>query len=598
MEAVILHTIDDAEHCVENGIYKGRMLFVTHTAVNIYLKEYYNIDSSFICEMITESETRHNMELASRIVDECLTHLDDTISDELNKRFGTQVRYFTALYSYVGRHYLLGIISFMCAVMKIRERHGDINIILYEFLSNSMICTKTGMKAIIEQIVPADQFEIIISGKLSQFGNKHWQGIPLWKLYPTKERLWECCELVFSRIGVILKKMCSSLPKKSIYAYSNRHIYSNKHMRTYLDKFSDRYRMHYFKENKVITKASSDQVIINIFNAMLSDVNNSPYKNIFIKNVRDHFLSRIDHCIDVIGQIKKVCSEHSIALSIWDSSPVTGDAALVFEYIRAKGIKILGMVDGNVYGTCMYQWLIYSTYSRCNILITKGAEREDFARTYPEHKFQCNILPVGLVTVKEGSKKKRKNIDILFPITNNISIFSGGMSRLPPDKLTERQITILEYLSKLKNLSVCVKLMMDSSYVNCSVMPILKKYSRLDIVDNCTLKEYLSKYSPKIAMVENIASPLYDLLSEDTEIFFIPDRLLPVEGKAFDLLKRRVHYSENADELTSMVDDYLVGKLKSKRDNSFYEHYEKAHVSEREFFGILDDIIMNEERGI
>jgi hypothetical protein len=108
-----------------------------------------------------------------------------------------------------------------------------------------------------------------------------------------------------------------------------------------------------------------------------------------------------------------------------------------------------------------------------------------------------------------------------------------------------------------------------------------------------TLNDFLGKYEPKAVLIEYPSQPLYEVLSSDVEIFFMNDPILPWEEQALEKLKRRVHYSENTEEMMSKLDLFFMGKLKPKRDDSFYRHYVYRKDTGERILQFIDKLVKN-----
>ena len=182
--------------------------------------------------------------------------------------------------------------------------------------------------------------------------------------------------------------------------------------------------------------------------------------------------------------------KNPICLGIWGNSPIQGMKALITEYIQSKKRPVIGGQHGGIYGDCYEPWHFDSDFDRCDYFISYGFTESDLKRLYPYKKVKTKILPFGQVSDILNCKNKKKIIDILFPITNCLSMFGGGMSRTPPSQLAKRQIAILEYLNSLNNVKSYIKPFMLSNYDNCAVLPVLKRLEKLKIVDYMPLKMF------------------------------------------------------------------------------------------------------------
>jgi hypothetical protein len=311
---------------------------------------------------------------------------------------------------------------------------------------------------------------------------------------------------------------------------------------------------------------------------------------LLIKDIREDFYSNIQQYLRFIDQIKEINRDHPITLGIWGVPPSWKEGAIIFEYLRSEGTKVVGTQHGGLYGDSLMPWHFDSDFNRCDYFISYGFTKNDISRLYPTRKLDCEILSFGKAkTIR--TRKSHKKIDILFPITMSKSMFNGGMTRIPPDKLVERQKAILEYLNSLANYSVYVKPIAYSNCEKCATMPMYKRLKNLKIINNLTLEKFLEGHSPKVVLMEYPAQPLYDIIHLDTEIFLMGDWLHPFESKALESLQKRVHYSEDTDEVISKIELFLKGGLEKKRDDTFYKYYMKKENTEENITRFVDKLI-------
>ena len=261
----------------------------------------------------------------------------------------------------------------------------------------------------------------------------------------------------------------------------------------------------------------------------------------------------------------------AVSLAIWGNPPINHARALLFEYFFSKGIPVIGAQHGGSYGDSIAPWQFCSDFNRCDCFFSWGFSKKDMKRLYPDKQLRCSVVPVG--RSKQMSANKHKRIDILFPIINTVSILTGGMARIPPSKLVIRQIKLLEYLNTLKDIKVTVKPMRWSNFRDCGIFAVLKRLKRLQIENNLDLNTYLQKKMPRAILIEFPSTSLYDCIHLDTEIFLMNDPINPYEEYALKDLCKRVHYAESAEAMIKKINLFIDGKLESKRDNSFFNHY-------------------------
>jgi hypothetical protein len=64
--------------------------------------------------------------------------------------------------------------------------------------------------------------------------------------------------------------------------------------------------------------------------------------------------------------------------------------------------------------------------------------------------------------------------------------------------------------------------------------------------------------------------------------------VLPYEEKALELLRKRVHYFTEVDDMICQIDLYLKGKVQKKRDDSFLNYYIKKPKSKENILSFID----------
>ncbi len=593
--AVILHYISDAEHFVKNNLYKGALLFSTHSSVDVYMKEFYGLDCQCLSNFLSPEEVINMRNISFETVDRILKDLDTSVSPLINSQFTLNMRYFVPLYSYLGKHHFHGYACFVEAVKKVMDIFKLNKFIFYDYKFDDFFCVNSDMEYFITLFFYDLETQVIKYTKdiNSRNANNIRKIISILKknkrtpLYAIKKA-----------VGKIEKNIRFRYRK-----YSNKRktilFYEPTYDLHFLIKNLYKYNVLYYKENNKPPlgfkyKSLIDNVTVNFqdFDFIVNKEN--PFARIFLKDIKEDFLKNINQYINVINLLRNINEKLSNSLGIWGGPPIAELKALIFEFLKSENVKILGAQHGCLYGEVQKLLHFDSDFNRCDYFISYGFTKEDLNRLYPNTKLNTEILPFGseIPTSKNNSKKKK--IDILFPMTNSMSIFEGGMIRISPDKLTERQVRLLEYLNTIEGLDVYVKPFRDSCYGNCSVLPVLKRLGNLKVVDYMTLTEFLNKYSPKAVLIEYPSQPLFDVLHLNTEIFLLNDYMHPYEDKALEKLKKRVHYSEDVDEIISKIDLLLKGKLERKRDDTFYRHYVHKKNRKENILRLIDELV--EER--
>lgn len=311
--------------------------------------------------------------------------------------------------------------------------------------------------------------------------------------------------------------------------------------------------------------------------------------NLLLKQIIKHFLDSID----VGGDFSHLYSFHRITADelykpiggIWGFTPV-GYHAAVAGYLIANGKEVLGYQHGGFFGNQHNQDVCRCELPFCSQYITYGFTESDIKKIYPNIPVKTKLHPFGtLRRITKRSAKKNPRL-ILYPLTNSISLFDGGMKRELPDRLHQKQMHILHYLNEVGN--AVVQYWPGANENSVSVWHQLGGLKNLKIIPNRRLIDVISGFDAVI--LDHPSTPLYEIISLDVEIFMCLDSVLPLERNTQDMLDRRVYLANTPEQLTSWVTAYREGKLPKKRDDTFYTrtiHPMALHKQEKEIHGLM-----------
>lgn len=605
-KAIILNTINDVL-CLTND--KDLMknldqyhLFSTHLSVDVYLKHKYNIECECLSKFLSSEDASANVKLSAELAGNFVASLDDYYSDELNKKSGFKdIRFFKGLYEYVSYYWFNTAINLVWAIERAVKKHNLKEVLFYSKSLDNFFNTSITWEIVIKELMNNANVEFIkkeskTTGKDAVYADKNF-----------KEYGKYCLRRAFDFYSLIKKKMNLFIKRKKTAVL----LYDPLYDLAFLHKDLKKYNTLYYKIDekipfavKVLKKEKSDLAIDKAFN-FDEKVKYPEIKNLLMRIVKEDFNKKIPDYIESLKILDEIVKKYNIKLGAWGTSPVRGLKALVFEYLLANNIPVLGCQQGGPCGNRHNHDVYIADAARCNHYITYGYNKEDLAKTYPHEEFNFSIYDFGSVRINNimmSSRKntKKKKIDILFPITFTSSMLDAGVIMEKPDTLTENQIKLLNYLNTLKGYSVVIKPLINSDYENLAVMPILEKMQNLKVVNNITLDKAFRIYEPRCVLIEVASTPLYEALGLDTEIFLLSDSVRPIEEAALEKLKKRVHYSEKVDEIISNIDLFLNTKLEKKRDDSFYNQYIYKDKTPKNILQAIDNIIQfgNEKVGL
>jgi hypothetical protein len=578
-QILVLNSVSDADHCIEKEFYRDSYILSTNASVNFYLKDIYNVDSECISSFFTNAEICEYRNILSGKVDNILSTLDENIAPLINKKLSLNMRYFWPLYSYYGKHHITALFFFVEGLKRAIDAYGSEKILIYNRKLNDFMNGVSDIKVMVSTFFDEVETEIIsfkqLNERQSSFSNS----------------VGRLVDMVIHRPGHIIRRIEDLIdanirfrffPKKRRTILLYGHLYDL----SFLTKKLKGYNVFYYLGSTFcrpigVRKGNSEiNVDVDFQDFDFIKEKTDPLIDTLLADIEKDFRKNIRKYISAIFSLESAAERYPISLAIWGNPPVSGTKALIFEYLSSKGVTVLGGQHGCLYGEANVPWHFDSDFNRCDYFISYGFTEADVSRIYPDKKATCIFLPFGANQPISSSRKKE--IGILFPITNSMSIFYGGMSRISPEKLARRQVELLEYLNSLSDCKIVVKPFLYSSFDNLAPLVRLGELTRCKMVNKVTLKEFLQKYSPRAVLIEYPSQPLFDCLHLDAEIFLMNDPVNPYEKKALELLRKRVHYAESVEEIIEKINMFLNGKLEKRRDDSFYKHYVyKEHRKER-----------------
>lgn len=569
--ALILHSIREAEYCVKQRLHDGCLLLSTNPCVDVFLKERYAIECQCVSRLLTQDELALQKKKASDAADRVLASLDEKIAPFLNAQLGLKMKYFTPIYSYLGKHYLLGMIAFIEALRKIITIHRLDRIMIFDSRYQDFLDVDPGMAPLIARFFPQIVCETIRHPGIRTGGIDRFVRLKRLMQKVLNPRAWPA---LFHKAA------------KALREYSRRrHAAGTKSVLLcepllFLDFLNDslpEYNLIHctiegyptgFMRGILRPKVQLDRPKLD---SLLKGKREEPFEDLFLQGIREDFTKGIAHYAQPVLSLKEIHEKNPISLAVWGN--IGGfPKYLLFEYLKSEGVEIVGAQHGNSYVDQIASWVLESDFDRCDHFISWGFTKDDLSRAYPDAKACFEVHPLGFVR-PEPVQSDRLDIDIVFPMTWGMTVFDGGPARLKPDLLIERQIKLLEYLNSLEGLSVYIKPPPRPTLDNCAALAPLRRLRNLHFIDNMSYGEFLKKYNPRAVVSEYPASVLYQSLHLDAEIFLIPDSLDPYEAQALAELKKRVHTCEDADAAIAKLDLFLAGRLEKKRDNTYYHHY-------------------------
>ncbi len=587
--AVILNNISDAADFFKKGFLgNNKIIFSTYPGVNLYLKKEYATDSYCLSELFDSQEALRLKNEVSSSVEKIVKLLDAEISPRLNEQARLEMKqYFSCLYGYTGKFHFAGYVFLIKAIEKIKEKYNINRFYLYNYRFDTFLKTTTDLVYIIHHFFPEIEIKVLAGNDKNRFIDLLNRNISLGSLRKLiKDK--------YVKISEQRSKANSRHPSavtKTIFL--NNYL----HDLFFLKEKLKEHRTIYFDDNRGIllglpVSKSRIELDLNVaiqqINAFIN--NCTEIEKVLLKDIKDDFIKNKDNFFATLHTLDSLHRKTPIQLGIWGMPPISGSMSLVYEYLRSKGVKIIGAQHGCLYGDSFEPWHFDLDFNRCDYYISYGFNNPDLKRLYPDIKHDLKILPLGSKEPLRTIKGKRK-IDFLFPVTNGLNIFRGGMLRLLPHELMERQVQIIKFLDSLPDCSSYLKPFRGSNHQNFPVFSLLKELKYVKYNDKFSLNEFLGYFEPRAVIIELPSQPLFDVLHLDSEIFLMGSSIQPYETEALEELKKRVYYTNNLNELFLWLNLFVKGQLSPRRNPDFYNHYVYKEKREEKITALIKELI-------
>ena len=246
--------------------------------------------------------------------------------------------------------------------------------------------------------------------------------------------------------------------------------------------------------------------------------------------------------------------------------------SLLVWYLMLCGRPVAGIQHGGNFGIQDYGYQqILSDFSFCSVYFSYGFSLEDLPKTLRDN-LRCKVVPVGSHKLTVGATKhfSPRTRRVLFPLTNCIGFLN--CARMSAAVLATRQRTILLALDSRDDLDVWAKPMHNASPSSLACHHLLQTLKHVKVASGGFLW-FLSQMRPQLIVIEYPSSPLYECLSFDVDIFLLLDTDFPFTPEAENLLRKRAHVFETAEEMATVLRDYGKAPLPRLRNMEFYERY-------------------------
>jgi hypothetical protein len=577
---VFIHTIEDVDHFVDTikDDRKDFTIYSSHPGVFEYARNKCTYDVVLLTLLISNKEVDDIRTYSKEHSTRLLNNMDLLYANAISSRFGiNNMNIFVPLHIYTLHVILTGLLVFKTIFLKIVNYNHNNEFIIYDFTDNYY-----GVFSLKEFM-----FDYLKSCKVKVI----WiDTIKYRKKVSVKNLIIKAIKNPFKARDRIL----------NIY-YTYRSFKSNsKNTILYMDGLYDlsflkkdtTFKFIPYDYNSLTHKYTNKQssVTYDIEDIFKYDIDKYDYNEIYIlKQVIKSFIINTNHYAVGLKELDLLLNKENIKLAIWGNPPILGFKSLFYEYCNIKNVRIVGMQHGSSYIDQHIESHFISDFSRCNDYISYGFTQSDLEYNFNNVDTSCvKIHPLGSTNLG-NTKKVGKIIDILFPVSNTISLFDGCFEREYPDKLHSDQKNILNILERTSEsgISVLIKPFADTTIWQTSVYCQLQNLQSVTVEYQKSLNEILNEVLPKCVIIEIMSTPLYEIISMDVEIILFVRETDKVTNKALGMLNKRVHIVKNINEFYKVFEKYIDGNLCIKRDNSYQNYYVRKDRTKEKIISLL-----------
>ncbi|MCF6330690.1 MAG: hypothetical protein L3I99_04000 [Sulfurimonas sp.] len=559
---VFVHTIEDIDYFTKNIVKNNNtyIIYVSHAGVYEYIKEFYDYKVVFLPELLTQKEIDDINLHAKKLSNDLVDNLDQKYSMLISQRFNVEkLNYFRPLYLYHLQLILSGFLIFEELLLKIND--GNDNVV-FDYSDNFYgVFT---LKEFLTYTLKSHNLKFDWKRSNVRKENKNIVKFIIRLLRNLNKVYFRLLNILNQYLSYISRNKKTILYMESLYnldfikrskqfklvPYGNQAL-SNKFCIT--SNYPDIENINDVFE---VLDLEKDDIEVFIASLLIRDfVNNSSKYYIGLKTLDD------------------LINKDTIDLAIWGNPPTFGFKALFYEYCRVKDIKVLGMQHGS--GWLFNNNINYdSEFTRCDYYISYGFSQGDYEAYFGSNGIK--IYPYGSTKLCRIDIINKKNtVDILFPVSNTVSIFNGGFFRVRPDVLHNEQMKIVSLLeNESKNhITSLIKPYLRTNILQTSVFLELKKLKFAKVDWDNTFVDVLNKVNPKCVVIEYMSTPLYEVLGRDVEIILFIRENEVLTSKARKMLEKRVHIVKNFKEFENIFINWKDNKLPKKRDDSYFNYY-------------------------
>lgn len=547
-QAVLIHTIQDAEHYLQSDLFGDARLFSANINVVYYLKYQHNQECGDICAYLDPEEARRTNESTLLTSNALLHELDQRIAPVLNGQLGLSMRYFTPLYSFIGARQLALYELLALALRRMIEAEQVDSVVLYEGelgpLKSSVVdFFKTVVPGIkyytISYEEPAGRNQTIISGgRLERIADLLFfdnDGFPAFQEEVTRQQGAASRNILLFEPVNSLETLDEDFSRAGIYCFQ-----------PLPDTLKDLFRY------ELSCQALPNQETLDVVRAILSE--ERPLLVLLYKTIEKDFRRNLVPYMQVCTLYRKLHEASPVQQVYWENPPVQGAGALVLEYfmtnqqtevtgIRSRRTFFVGQID-DPYATV-------TVFNRCRRFLDQGESND-------------NVYPANSIArpVTQSGTKKRQVVDVSLYLKPTLSFLQTG--QVANHGIVQEEL--LGFLDSQQEQKIHVVTHALSAFSNCAMLSLMKRLGNVSWVNDVCLERYLTKYAPRLLIIDSAATLVQDVLAENAIIIIIHDASIQFNDKILALLEKNMYYAGSVKEVKRLLQLYFDGHLVRKAD--------------------------------
>lgn len=564
--AVIVHTIQDAEHCIQQGFHKTHQIFSTDVHVDCYLRHHYELESRDLCSYLDGHMVRQIQDSTQKTSYRLLEELDCRLAPAINEQLQLSLRYFIPLYSLTAARQLsLYTLLELCIKQMLGEYIFD-SILVYD---TSMGPFNGSIQSFFSQLFPQTRFRFVRYRVPAKNDNTRISNLRLQDmlLFLRKD---DRSERYFKQIN---NKLQESSAGKGIFFFEPLGRMEFLPPDTVLYSFNPWVNIatpsfEYELSCRVLPSIDAVETICLATEDM-------EVLSLFYEDLCSDFCRNLMQYLRVVYSLQQLKETAFIHETYWEVPPFQGASALLNEYcMKSQDIRVTGVQTRATFfaGQTHSSYISVSILSRCHRYLTQGSTKNDIEFLYSASA----VLPEIIVPAakEEGIKnkphsKKRKPADVAVYLTPTSSFTKTGQVSL----YIQVQEELLQFLNEQQGENIHIVPYSIPGNENCAMLPLLKTLKNVTLISDATQESYLMKYEPKLILMDTPTPYLQDVLCTDVPVIVIEDKTLAFYDKVLEFLMKRAYYVGGLEEVKRLLQMHFSGDLQGKHDAEYVNQF-------------------------